>query len=108
MPDDFLAIMDPPERIEIIGNTLALHWQDRSEDFWEAPFLRKHSPSAENIGEKDIFGNHYGNQGKREYPRTELTAFQRVGNYAIRLVFKDGHQSGLYSWEYLRSLRKQS
>ena len=35
-----------------------------------------------------------------------LDKIEPVGNYAIKLVFDDGHDSGLYSWEYLHELSK--
>jgi DUF971 family protein len=33
-----------------------------------------------------------------------VKALQEVGNYAVRIVFDDGHDTGLYSWEYLHQL----
>ena len=36
-----------------------------------------------------------------------VTAVEPVGQYAVRLVFDDGHDSGLFSWEYLRELGEQ-
>jgi len=39
--------------------------------------------------------------GKRE---VEITAVEPVGSYAVRLVFSDGHDTGLYSWDYLYHL----
>jgi DUF971 family protein len=33
-----------------------------------------------------------------------VTAVEAVGQYAVRLIFDDGHDSGLYSWKYLREL----
>jgi DUF971 family protein len=34
----------------------------------------------------------------------EATAIERVGAYAIRISFTDGHRTGLYSWSWLRSI----
>jgi len=39
--------------------------------------------------------------GKRD---VEIKAVEPVGSYAVRLVFSDGHDTGLYSWEYLYHL----
>jgi len=39
--------------------------------------------------------------GKKD---VEITAVEPVGNYAVRLVFSDGHDTGLYSWDYLYGL----
>jgi len=48
-----------------------------------------------------------GHQGPIRYvegSNLELTDIQQVGNYALRLVWADGHQTGIYSYRYLRSL----
>jgi DUF971 family protein len=37
----------------------------------------------------------------------ELTAINPMGNYAVQAVWKDGHDSGIYTWEYLRALAKE-
>jgi DUF971 family protein len=42
--------------------------------------------------------------GKQE---VAITAIEPVGNYAVKLVFSDGHDSGLYSWRFLRELGEQ-
>jgi DUF971 family protein len=64
-------------------------------------FLRVYSPSAEVRG-------HGSDQqvlqvGKRE---VQIAAIEPVGSYAVRFVFSDGHDTGLYSWEYLYGLGK--
>ena len=62
-------------------------------------FLRVHSPSAE------VKGHGPGQEtlvvGKQA---VGIRAVEPVGHYAVRLVFDDGHDSGLYSWTYLREL----
>ena len=95
-----------PTRIDVIGNTLALHWSNGEESFIEAPFLRTHSPSAENKGETDIFGKVSGGQEKTEYPNIKIIKVSSIGNYAIRILFSDGHSTGIFSWDYLRQLEK--
>ena len=60
-------------------------------------FLRVHSPSAEVRGH----GQEQLQTGKKE---VQITAVEPVGAYAVRLVFSDGHDTGLYSWEYLHHL----
>ena len=62
--------------------------------------LRVESPSAEVRG-------HGGSQkpppltGKQN---VKIARLEPVGNYAVRIVFDDGHDSGLYSWDYLAEL----
>ncbi|MAL86268.1 MAG: hypothetical protein CMI23_07945 [Opitutae bacterium] len=96
-----------PTNIEIIGNSLAIKWGDGEDIFLEANHLRKHSPSAENKGESDIFGNISGGQKKIEYEQISLIKFFRIGNYAIRIHFSDGHSTGIFSWEYLKKLSEE-
>ena len=61
-----------------------------------AEFLRVVSPSAEVQG-------HSPSQRKLVPGKRDVTirAIEPVGNYAVRLVFSDGHDTGLYSWLYL-------
>ena len=72
---------------------------DRFEFSFE--FLRVFSPSAE------VRGHGIGQEklqiGKRD---VDITRIEPVGNYAIRPVFSDGHESGLYSWDVLYELGK--
>lgn len=62
-------------------------------------FLRVYSPSAEVRGHGP--GQETLQQGKRD---VDIVDIQPVGNYAIKPVFSDGHDSGLYSWDYLHSI----
>ena len=65
-------------------------------------FLRVHSPSAEVQGHGP--GQEVLQAGKIN---VNITAINPVGNYAVQLVFSDGHDSGIYSWKYLRELCEQ-
>lgn len=64
-------------------------------------YLRVHSPSAE------VRGHGVGQEtlqlGKREVMVLEVLP---VGNYAMKIVYDDGHDSGLYTWDYLYNLGK--
>jgi DUF971 family protein len=64
--------------------------------------LRVYSPSAEVRGHG--VGQEVLQTGKRE---VLITGIDPVGNYAVRLSFSDGHDSGLYSWDYLYLLARQ-
>jgi len=71
---------------------------------YELPFeyLRVYSPSAEVRGHGP--GQETLQLGKHA---VGIRAVEPVGNYAIKLVFDDGHDTGLYSWSYLRELGAQ-
>ncbi len=93
-----------PEDIQLVGGELCIRWENGTETYLPAEHLRKNSPSAENIGEKDIFGQQYGGDGPKEFPGIRILGWEIVGNYALRPAFSDGHNSGIYSWDYLRRL----
>jgi DUF971 family protein len=64
-----------------------------------AEYLRVESPSAEVQG--------HGPGQKQLVPgkaRVGIASLEPVGNYAIRILFDDGHSTGIYSWAYLRTL----
>jgi DUF971 family protein len=64
--------------------------------------MRVYSPSAEVQGHGP--GQEVLQTGKRD---VELTALEPVGNYAVQPTFSDGHDTGIYSWDYLYFLGSQ-
>jgi len=93
----------PPQPLEIKLRTVSRLLEVRFDDgaHFELPFeyLRVFSPSAEvqghGVGEGVLV------TGKE---RVGIRAVEPVGNYALRLVFDDGHDTGLYSWVVLHQL----
>ena len=77
------------------SRTLELAYEDQSYEL-SFEFLRILSPSAEVRGHGP--GQETLQTGKRE---VTITAIEPVGHYAIRPVFSDGHDSGIYSWDLL-------
>lgn len=96
--------MHAPVNIQIIGREVAIAWADGAETYHDFEALRAASPSAANQGERDILGQRHGGDGPRTFPGVEVIGWERVGNYAIRFDFSDGHRTGLYSYDYLRQL----
>lgn len=99
--------MVTPEDIQMIGEEIAIRWTDGREDYYPMELLRACSPSAENIGEKDIFGRIHGGDPRTEYPGVRVEHWDFIGNYAVRFFFSDKHKTGLYSYEYLLRLGDQ-
>lgn len=62
-------------------------------------YLRVHSPSAEVKGHGP--GQEVLQEGKE---LVNIVALEPVGNYAVKLIYSDSHNSGLYSWDYLYEL----
>ena len=62
-------------------------------------YLRVHSPSAE------VKGHGPGQEVLQlNKEAVNIVAIEPVGNYAVRLIYSDSHNSGLYSWDYLYEL----
>jgi len=81
------------------SKTLELHYGTELQHTLGAEFLRVNSPSAEVRG--------HGGQGGQlplNKQEVEIKGIEAVGNYALKITFSDGHDSGLYSWEYLKDL----
>ena len=95
------ASAPPPEAITIHSRSRVLEmvWADGSR--FRVPFelMRVYSPSAEVAGHGP--GQEVLQTGKRE---VQITAMNPVGNYAVQPRFSDGHESGIFTWEYLRHL----
>ena len=84
------------------SGVLLLEYSDGSRYELSAEFLRVFSPSAEVRGHGR--GQSVLQTGKR---RVGFTGLESIGNYAIRLMFDDQHDSGIYSWNYLHELCTQ-
>lgn len=91
--------------IQFIGNELALKWEDGAESFIPTDRLRALSPSAVTQGERDLLGRSItGDEKGRDFSGVTVTGWNPVGGYAIQFTFSDGHNTGLYSFDYLREI----
>ena len=81
---------------------LELGFSDDAEYILTAEFLRVFSPSAEVRGHGP--GQEVLQIGKSS---VGITGIEPVGHYAVQIAFDDGHDSGLYSWRYLRDLAER-
>ena len=79
------------------SKTLELHYGADERYTLPAEFLRVHSPSAEVQGH----GKPILQTGKLG---VGLSSLEPAGNYALKLCFDDGHDSGLFTWDYLDQL----
>lgn len=93
-----------PLEVQLIGDEVAIIWIDKTENFYTSEYLRQKSPSAENIGEKDILGNQYGGNTQRDFSKVKVIDWEFVGRYGIRFIFSDRHATGIYSWDYLKTI----
>ena len=91
-----------PTEIQPIGTELAIKWDDGRESYISLATLRRACPCAGCKGEMDILGNVYKNPDRPLGANAfQLVRMVRVGGYAIQPVWADGHDSGIYSFDYL-------
>lgn len=93
-----------PTEIRLTGKGTLLRVSFDSGEVFELPaeFLRVESPSAEVKGHAP--GQAVTVPGKRS---VAINRIEEVGNYAVRLLFSDGHSTGIYTWDYLFRLGRE-
>jgi len=83
------------------GESLTIRWADGHTSTYAARYLRGHCPCAqcvsETSGERLVFEEHVRQD-------VAIAAARTVGNYALQFDWSDGHNTGIYSFEYLRRL----
>ena len=81
------------------SGSLSLIYARNRECKFTCEFLRVFSPSAEVVGH---------GPGQRTNPinkqNVRIVGVEPVGNYAIKIIFSDGHETGIYSWKYFHWL----
>ena len=89
-------------RLNRADHTLDVAFDDGVRFTLPAEYLRVESPSAEvqghGPGERKVIA------GRRH---VGIMTIEPVGNYAVRLIFDDLHDTGIYSWEYLHELGRE-
>lgn len=86
-------------RLRTRSRLLEVSFDDGARYELPAEYLRVHSPSAEVQG-------HGAGEGVLVSGKENvgITAVEPIGHYAVRLLFDDGHDTGLYTWKYLHEL----
>jgi DUF971 family protein len=90
-------------RVQVIGDELAIAWNDGTESYLKQSDLRRLCPCAACAGEHDLLGRLMKPEGRTltaESYRVRQTA--PVGGYALQLFWEDGHGDGLYLYTRLR------
>ena len=89
-------------RLNAAKDQLEVSFDDQSRYALSAEYLRVTSPSAEVQG--------HSPEQRQTVPgkkTVKIARLEPIGNYAVRIVFDDGHDSGLFSWSYLAELGKE-
>lgn len=91
------------------GTGVEIEWKDGHRSLWTFPWLREACPCATCHEERERNGRLPGEA--RPKPQTLLPMYEAparpvevtpVGKYAIKFKWNDGHEAGIYSWEFLR------
>ena len=101
-----------PEKVRVLlteGKGVEIDWQDGHRSAWSFAWLREACPCATCLEERKAQGRKPGEPKPKPadllpmYTAPALPASaQPVGRYAIQFNWQDGHNGGIYSWEYLR------
>jgi DUF971 family protein len=96
-----------PKHLELKKDTaLIVTWDDGRVSIFPIAYLRRMSPSADAKAIREEMERNPLTvlpASKASGPLT-ATGAEMVGNYAIKILFSDGHDTGLYSWPYLREI----
>jgi DUF971 family protein len=93
-----------PTNIQLISKELAVQWNDGTESYFDLERLRRACPCAACGGEPDVLGQIVRPTVTYSDTSFELKAFNVVGGYALQPRWADGHDTGLYSFQYLKRL----
>ncbi len=101
-------MIDKPKQLDLDRDKgLTVTWSDGRVSFFSIDYLRKMSPSADAKQLREemaknpltVLPSGTSSQGPLRAESAEM-----VGKYALRIRFSDGHDTGLYSWDYLRHI----
>ena len=101
MPQE-TAVWPTEIRLNKDKNELTVRFEDGKDFSFTAEFLRVMSPSAEVQGHSP--DQRQTVPGKKNVLVRNL---EQVGNYAVKIIFDDGHDTGLFSWSYLYELGQE-
>ncbi len=88
----------------MIGDNLAVRWNDGEETFVSWEKLRRACPCAGCGGEPDVLGRVQRPEVSYEPDSFRIASIAPVGGYALLPRWADGHSTGIYSFVYLRNL----
>ena len=92
-----------PESVKLTDDkrTIQINYDNGSTLILTSSILRAKSPSAENKNNKQ-------NSDISKFENVLIVNLDQVGNYALKITFSDGHDTGIYSWEYLFEIGSKS
>ena len=83
---------------------LTVRWSDGRESVYPIAYLRRMSPSADAQQTREALASNPLTVLSSSSGPLRAEKIEPVGRYAVRLIFSDGHHTGLYTWTYLREI----
>ncbi|MFO7447394.1 MAG: DUF971 domain-containing protein [Ignavibacteriaceae bacterium] len=95
-----------PKQIKVLEKTkLYIRWSDDTESTLELKYLRDECPCASCKGETVLLKTYRPPKPAAPTPEMYMIKdIQQVGGYGIQVTWKDGHNTGIYTWVYLKEL----
>lgn len=105
------SVQTDPEHIAISKSKgIEIDWKDGHHSSYDVALLRDECPCAVCTGahgtepQRTNFSNPNASPFQMYKPTLKMRDVEPVGNYAIRILWNDGHSSGIYSYEHLRKI----
>ena len=96
-----------PIKIKVEKENLFIVWNDELASTIKLTYLRDECPCAGCKGETILFRNYRPPKLTMAHPEMyKKKAIEMVGEYAIKISWKDEHTTGIYTWDYLKQLEK--
>lgn len=94
--------VDPAHVAVSKSKGITIAWRDGHRSAYDLGYLRERCPCASC---SDTHGQSAAPSPFPMFrPAARLNGLEPVGNYALRLIWSDGHSTGIYTWDYLRSI----
>ena len=95
-----------PKQIKVVDkNKLFLKWDNDEESNIDLKYLRDECPCASCKGETVLLKTYIPAKPTTGNPESyTIKSIQQVGGYAIQIVWGDGHNTGIYTWDYIKQL----
>lgn len=94
-----------PKKIKKVSDKLVIEWNEGEISEINLTDLRDKCPCVHCAGESVIFSSYIPIKSPfKAAGFYEIESIEPVGNYAIQIIWKDKHNTGIYSWEYLKQI----
>jgi len=94
-----------PKSIKVEKELISILWKDSNESRIQLRYLREECPCAGCKGETILLHSYRPPKLPIAHPDMyTVKNLKMVGEYALQILWKDGHDTGIYTWEYLKQL----